>query len=151
MLARRLHVASGVIAGRIEQHHIQAGPSGADHIHFVDVADVQRTFGCDAQRLECGLKNPRVGLFEADQPRIHDHLEVGSNPRRIQSLFNSSVTVGDDAEPETGLSHAERAPPACSGCMALQRWRSSCRRSSVSRTNPSCSRGTPARRKRLSR
>jgi hypothetical protein len=40
-----LHVAPGVVAGRIEQYHIHAGSPGADHIHFVNVADVEAPSG----------------------------------------------------------------------------------------------------------
>ena len=104
----------------------------------------------DAQRLEGSLKDSRVRLLEPDESRIHDHFKVGSNPRRGESLFDSTVAVGHDAEAETGLSHPGEGRRGA-GMHRAPQVTLACSRSSVSRTNPSFSRGTPARRKRLSR
>src|SRR3989441_8203573 len=63
-----------VVAIRIEQHEVDAGPAGPDLVHRSDVAHVERTPGHHAHAIERDPEDPRVGLLDPDLVRIDDEL-----------------------------------------------------------------------------
>ena len=117
--------------------------SGAEHIHLVEVAHVQRLLRGDAERVQRGPEDTR----DPASP----HLPAPSrSPRRSsrggrppEGLLDPAVAVGHHAEPETGRTEPGQRLRRCRPRCEHQRCRSWCMRPRQSRTSSRRSAGTP--------
>ena len=80
----------------IQQHGVETSPARADHIGVVEIADMQRALGSALCKPEGVLEDRPVGLFRANDMRVHDAVEEISQACGCELGFNRTVGVADD-------------------------------------------------------
>ena len=75
---------------------MDAGAARAEDVGMIEVADVQRALGDGARVRERVKEDPRVGLLEAGQRRVHDVRQVGTQAGLDQALLDGAVRVAHD-------------------------------------------------------
>src|SRR5437867_8222220 len=86
-------VAWAPVAAGVEQHGVEPGPSRADHVHRVEVADVEGRLGRDLRLLEGEPEDPRVGLLDAHHGGVDDEVEITGEARLLENGRDRAVGV----------------------------------------------------------
>src|SRR5687768_2009571 len=85
--------------GDADERRVEAGSPRAHHVHLIDVTNVQRSRRLHAQPVERRPEDTGVGLLDARDARVDNHVEVAGQPGGIERLLDPAVAVRDDAEP----------------------------------------------------